>query len=174
MLHHSLSWYWSPLSVSCARVSASQAGSVHVDDTDCYQGMFNALNGVGGGGQLSAQAVDASNSALYATFSVVGFFAGTITNTLGIKVALSFGGIGYSIYVSAYLCYDYTQNIGYVVASGFILGCCAGVLWSAQGQIMMSYPPEASKGRYIFCFWAIFNCGGVIGSLVRSTVRQSV
>jgi hypothetical protein len=83
-----------------------------------------------------------------------------------VRIALSFGGIGYSIYVSSYLCYNYTKNIGYVVASGAILGCCAGVLWSAQGQIMMSYPPEKSKGRYIFYFWAIFNLGGVIGSLV--------
>lgn len=136
--------------------------------TNCDQGMFNALNGLGGGGQKfsKAKANDDSNSALYATFSVVGFFAGTVTNTLGIKSALSFGGIGYSVYVSAYLCFNHTENYGYIVFAGFLLGCCAGVLWSAQGQIMMSYPPEASKGRYIFCFWAIFNMGGVIGSLV--------
>ncbi|KAK3654523.1 hypothetical protein LTR56_003168 [Elasticomyces elasticus] len=129
-------------------------------------GMFNALNGMGGGGQVDTKAVDASNSALYATFAVVGFFAGTITNKLGIKIALSFGGIGYCVYVSAYLCYNHVDSFGYIVAAGFLLGCCAGVLWSAQGQIMMSYPPEASKGRYIFIFWAIFNLGGVIGSLV--------
>ncbi|KAK3072864.1 hypothetical protein LTR53_006050 [Teratosphaeriaceae sp. CCFEE 6253] len=128
-------------------------------------GMFNAINGMGAGGQFSTRATDASNSALYATFAVVGFFAGTITNTLGVKVALSFGGIGYAVYVSAYLCYNHTNNLGYTVAAGALLGCCAGVLWSAQGQIMMSYPAEASKGRYIFVFWAIFNLGGVIGSL---------
>jgi len=32
--------------------------------------------------------------ALYSTFAVVGFFAGTITNKLGIRTALSFGGLG--------------------------------------------------------------------------------
>ena len=31
---------------------------------------------------------------------------------------------------------------------------------------MMSYPPEADKGKYIMVFWGIFNLGGVIGSLV--------
>jgi MFS family permease len=47
-----------------------------------------------------------------------------------------------------------------------VLGCCAGILWSAQGAIMMSYPSEKLKGRYISWFWMIFNLGAVIGSLV--------
>jgi len=95
--------------------------------------MSNAVNGMGGGGQFSTKAADASNSAVYATFAVVGFFAGTVTNTLGVKVALSFGGIGYAVYISSYLCYSHTKNFGYTVAAGALLGCCAGVLWSAQG-----------------------------------------
>lgn len=132
--------------------------------------MFNALNGLGGGGQIEKNdyANNAANCTLYATFAVVGFFAGTITNVLGIRVALSFGGLGYCVYVSSYLCFNHTQNLGYVIFAGLLLGCCAGVLWSAQGAIMMSYPPENLKGRYISWFWIIFNLGGVIGSLVRS------
>lgn len=130
--------------------------------------MFNAENGLGAAGQFGSEsgASDNANSALYATFAVVGFFSGSVTNKLGIKTAISFGGLGYSVNIAAYLCYNHTKNVGFVLFSGFLLGCCAGVLWSAQGQIMMSYPPEASKGRYIFTFWAIFNLGGVIGSLV--------
>lgn len=131
--------------------------------------MFNALNSLGGAGQLSknANANDASNSALYASFAIVGFFAGTVTNALGIRFALLFGGLGYCVYVSSYLCYSNTHSFGYVVFAGFLLGCCAGVLWSAQGAIMMSYPPEKHKGRFISCFWIIFNLGAVIGSLVE-------
>ncbi|KAF2848060.1 MFS general substrate transporter [Plenodomus tracheiphilus IPT5] len=129
-------------------------------------GMFNALNGIGGAGQFDTRASNASNTALYATFSVVGFFAGTVTNTLGIRTALSFGGIGYCVYVSAFLCFSKTSNLGYVIFSGLLLGCCAGILWSAQGAIMMSYPPEKLKGRYISTFWIIFNFGAVIGSLI--------
>jgi MFS family permease len=132
--------------------------------------MFNALTGLGGAGQLDADenltASNASNSALYATFAVVGFFAGTVTNVLGVRIALSFGGLGYCVYVSSFLCFNHTQNFGYVVFSGMLLGCCAGILWSAQGAIMMSYPPEELKGRYISWFWIIFNLGAVIGSLV--------
>lgn len=128
--------------------------------------MFNAVNGLGGGGQVNAKASTDSNTALYATFAFVGFFAGSIANWLGIKVALSFGGIGYCIYIASYLCYSHTENYGFIVFAGFWLGICAGILWAAQGAIMLSYPPEQSKGRYIAVFWMIFNLGGVIGALV--------
>ena len=128
--------------------------------------MFNALNGLGGTGQLDSNASNASNCAVYATFAVVGFFAGSVTNALGIRIALSFGGLGYCVYVSSFLCYNYTKSIGYVVFAGLLLGCCAGILWSAQGAIMMSYPTEKMKGRYISYFWIIFNLGAVIGSVV--------
>jgi hypothetical protein len=129
-------------------------------------GMFNALNGMGGGGQLDPTANNKANTALYSTFAVVGFFAGTFTNKLGIRTALSFGGIGYSIYVASYLSYNHTQNLGFTTFAGALLGVCAGLLWCAQGAIMMSYPPEGSKGRYISWFWMIFNLGAVIGGLV--------
>jgi MFS family permease len=128
--------------------------------------MFNAVNGLGGGGQVNPKASTDSNTAVYSTFSVIGFFAGSIANWLGIKKALSFGGIGYCIYVASYLSYNHTQNYGFMIFAGFLLGCCAGVLWAAQGAIMMAYPPEENKGRYISIFWMIFNMGGVIGSLV--------
>lgn len=130
--------------------------------------MFNALNGLGAAGLPNKHdsAADASNTALYATFAVVGFFAGTVVNTLGIRIALSFGGLGYCLYVSSFLCYSRTQNLGYIVFAGLMLGSCAGILWSAQGAIMMSYPPEKLKGRFISWFWIIFNSGAVIGSLV--------
>lgn len=137
--------------------------------------MFNALNGLGGAGQLgkNAYANDASNCALYATFAIVGFFAGTVTNALGIRFALSFGGLGYCVYVGSYLCWNHTHNFGYIVFAGFFLGCCAGILWSAQGAIMMSYPPERLKGRFISWFWVIFNMGAVIGSLVSLSRSKS-
>lgn len=57
-------------------------------------GMFNALSGLGGAGNLDPKPADDANMALYATFSVVGFFAGTFTNKIGIKLALAFGGTG--------------------------------------------------------------------------------
>lgn len=134
--------------------------------------MFNALNSLGAAGLPNefTSVSDAANTAVYATFAVVGFFAGTVINTVGIRTALSFGGLGYCVYISSYLAYNNTQKaFGYVVFSGALLGCCAGILWSAQGAIMMSYPSEKLKGRFISWFWTIFNLGGVIGSLVSES-----
>ncbi|MCJ1477165.1 hypothetical protein MMC13_005836 [Lambiella insularis] len=129
-------------------------------------GMFNAVNGLGGGGQFDPVVANNSNVALYSTFSVVGFFAGTIVNRMGIKLTLSFGGFGYFLYIASYLSYNHNANAGFVIFAGALLGLCAGLLWAAQGAIMMSFPPEGFKGRYISVFWMIFNLGGVVGSLV--------
>jgi len=129
-------------------------------------GMFNALTGLGGGGQVDASAQNDASTALYSTFAVVAFFSGTIANMLGVKATLAFGGLGYCIYAASFLSYNHNQNRGFVVFAGALLGVCAGLLWTAQGTIMMSYPTEDTKGRYISYFWTIFNLGAVIGSLV--------
>ncbi|KAJ8661466.1 hypothetical protein O0I10_002732 [Lichtheimia ornata] len=134
----------------------------------CCPGMFNALNGLGAGGMMASDIalVNSANSALYACFAVVGFFAGSVTNTLGVKFALTFGSVGYVIYSSSLWVYDAKQISGYVIAAGAILGCCAGIFWSAQGAIMMAYPEEKNKGKYVAIFWALFNIGGILGSVI--------
>ncbi|KAK3192399.1 hypothetical protein K4F52_001612 [Lecanicillium sp. MT-2017a] len=131
-------------------------------------GMYNALAGLGGAGLAQEYLYVQSNSsvALYSTFAVVGFFAGTFANRLGLRTSLAFGGLGYCIYSAAFLSFKHNKNVGFVYFAGAFLGVCAGILWCAQGAIMMAYPPEESKGRYISTFWIIFNLGGVIGSII--------
>ncbi|KAF3388435.1 hypothetical protein F1880_003719 [Penicillium rolfsii] len=129
-------------------------------------GMFNALGGLGGGGKADAKLADDMNTALYSTFAVVGFFAGTIVNRLGVRAALSFGGIGYCLYSISLLVSVHKHVPGFNIFAGAFLGVCAGLLWTAQGTIMMSYPLEQSKGRYFAWFWGIFNIGACIGSLI--------
>jgi len=129
-------------------------------------GMFNALGGLGGGGKTNATLADNMNTALYSTFAVFGFFGGTFVNKLGVKVTLAFGGIGYCIYAISLLVSVHASVGGFNIFAGALLGVCAGLLWTAQGTIMISYPHESSKGRYFAWFWAIFNMGAVIGSLI--------
>ncbi|KIW55631.1 hypothetical protein PV05_04362 [Exophiala xenobiotica] len=129
-------------------------------------GMFNAVNGLGAAGQVNAHDINNANTAVYATFSVVGFFAGTIANKIGLRLTLGIGGFGYCLYIASILCYNHTLNAGFLIFAGSLLGVCAGLLWTAQGSVMMSYPPEKSKGTYIAVFWGIFNLGAVIGGLV--------
>jgi MFS family permease len=132
-------------------------------------GMWNALNGLGGGGLVDAKPANNANVALYSTFAVVGFFAGIATNKLGIRATLSLGGFGYTLYSSSLLCYKHTANSGFLIFAGLQLGLCAGLFWTAQGMVMLSYPTEESKGKYIAWSWMIYNIGAVIGSVVSES-----
>ncbi|KAI7872453.1 major facilitator superfamily domain-containing protein [Spinellus fusiger] len=134
----------------------------------CCPGMFNALMGLGAGGSMSSNIAltDAANGVLYGCFFIVGFFAGSVTNTLGTKSTLTIGSVGYALYASAFWIYDAKKIASIVVIAGAVLGCCAGLFWSAQGAIMMSYPEEKNKGKYVAIFWTLFNLGGIIGSVI--------
>lgn len=55
---------------------------------------------------------------------------------------------------------------GYVIGAGSVLGLSAGLLWTAQGSLMLAYPIESQKGKFIAIFWSIFNLGGVVGAAV--------
>uniref|UniRef100_A0A0W0F2B5 Duf895 domain membrane protein n=1 Tax=Moniliophthora roreri TaxID=221103 RepID=A0A0W0F2B5_MONRR len=130
-------------------------------------GLFNALNGLGAGGQVDSATSANANAALYSTFAVFGFFGGSVNNRLGSKLTLLLGSFGYCLYIGSYLAMNIHPNAGgFVIAAGAILGVCAGLLWSAQGSLMLSYPTEQEKGKFIAIFWTIFNLGAVLGAAV--------
>src|ERR1700689_641833 len=66
-------------------------------------GLFNAVNGLGAGGQLVSTNTANSNSALYSPFPFAAFFAGSINNKLGSRVTLLLGSTGYSLYIGSFL-----------------------------------------------------------------------
>ncbi|KAG7450839.1 MFS general substrate transporter [Guyanagaster necrorhizus] len=137
----------------------------------CFMGpgLFNALNGLGAGGQVDSKTNSNANTALYSTFSFMGFFGGSVNNVLGPRLTLLIGSMGYSLYIGSYLAINIHSNAGgFVVAAGAILGICAGLLWTAQGSLMMAYPTETQKGKFIGIFWSIFNLGGVVGASVAA------
>lgn len=103
---------------------------------------------------------NSGNVALYSTFSVFAFFGGTIANKIGLKPTLIIGSSGYSLYIGALYSTVISQTKArenFVIAAGAILGVCAGLLWTAQGAIMLAYATERAKGRYVALFWSIFN-----------------
>jgi len=57
----------------------------------CCPGIFNALSGLGGGGQINPATADNANVALYSTFATTAFMSGTIVNKLGPRLSLSIG-----------------------------------------------------------------------------------
>ncbi|KAI0520495.1 hypothetical protein KFK09_007971 [Dendrobium nobile] len=132
----------------------------------CCPGMFNALSGMGGGGQVDHDAANNANTALYTTFAIFGLLGGGIYNVLGPRLTLFAGCSTYILYAGSFLYYNHHSQQTFVIVSGGILGVGAGLLWAGQGAIMTSYPPPSRKGTYISIFWSIFNLGGVIGGLI--------
>ncbi|GAA0185947.1 hypothetical protein Leryth_004655 [Lithospermum erythrorhizon] len=132
----------------------------------CCPGMFNALSGMGGAGQVDNTASNNANTALYTTFAIFGILGGGLYNILGPQKTLFAGCSTYVLYAGSLLYYNHTHKQGFVIVAGALLGIGAGLLWAAQGAIMTSYPPQDRKGTYISMFWSIFNLGGVIGGLI--------
>ncbi|KAF9466868.1 major facilitator superfamily domain-containing protein [Collybia nuda] len=130
-------------------------------------GLFNALNGLGAGGQVDSTTSANANTALYSTFAAGAFFSGSVTNKIGARLSLLLGSTGYALYIGSFLAMNIHPGAGaFVIAAGVVLGFCAGLLWTAQGSLMLAYPTEDQKGKFIGVFWAIFNLGAVVGASV--------
>ncbi|CAL5018687.1 unnamed protein product [Urochloa decumbens] len=133
----------------------------------CCPGMFNALSGMGGGGQVDPRIADNANTALYACFAVFGILGGGAHNLLGPRLTLFIGALTYPLYAGSFLYYNHNSSSqAFPVTAGALLGAGAGFLWAAQGAIMTSYPPANRRGTYISLFWCLFNLGGVLGGLL--------
>ncbi|KAL1941804.1 hypothetical protein VTO73DRAFT_6804 [Trametes versicolor] len=134
-------------------------------------GMFSAVSNLGAGGLSDITLSDTSQGVLYGTFAITGLVSGGISNLLGPRLTLFLGTLGYALYVGSLWCYQ-TQGTGwFVILAGAILGVSAALLWSAQGAIMMSYPLEKDKGKAFAIFWAIFQLGAFIGSIIALAIN---
>ncbi len=154
-------WYYASTQVQVAMISII-----------CFlePGLFNALTGLGGAGQIDATAADNANTALYSSFCVFAFVVGPFVNRFGFKWTVFVGTLGYAIYAASFLCYNFTRNDGFVIFGGANLGACAAILWVAQGGMLTSYPYEEEKGRYVSWFWGVFSLGSFLGALVSRTI----
>ncbi|KAI1434769.1 putative MFS transporter [Xylaria sp. CBS 124048] len=133
----------------------------------CLPGIYNALTGIGGSGQVDPTAAANANVALLSTTAATALFiAGPVFSWVGPRICFLLGGWTYALYTGSLLHFNHHQTGSFVIASGAILGIGASFLWIVQGAIMTTYVEESQKGRAIAFFWIVFNLGGGIGSLV--------
>ncbi|KAG0284368.1 hypothetical protein BGZ96_011260 [Linnemannia gamsii] len=133
-------------------------------------GMFNAMSSIGNAGKHSSTSQNlaiTSSSIAY----IIGFLvAGGAHNMIGPRLCVAFGGFTFFLYAGAmYMARDDDRSL-YPPIAGILLGLGAGCIWVTQGAMMMSYPTEDNKGKYIACFWAIYNLGAVLGSVLPLTM----
>ncbi|PHH83059.1 hypothetical protein CDD82_3717 [Ophiocordyceps australis] len=132
----------------------------------CLPGMYNALTGLGGSGQVDSTVAANATVALLATTAVTAlFFAGPLFSWAGPRACFLAGGWTYALYSGSLLNFNHASNGAFVIAAGSLLGIGSALVWVVQGAIMTTYVPEAQRGRAIAVFWVIFNLGGGIGSL---------
>ncbi|KAJ3557296.1 hypothetical protein NM688_g1544 [Phlebia brevispora] len=134
-------------------------------------GMYAAVTNLGAGGTEDIALSDISNAVLYAMFSLSGFVSGGINNLLGPKLSLLLGTLGYALYVGALWCFQAQGTRWFLIFAGAILGAAAALLWSAQGSIIMGYPLEKDKGKAFGVFWAIYQLGSFIGSVIALAIN---
>ncbi|THG93486.1 hypothetical protein EW026_g7764 [Hermanssonia centrifuga] len=113
----------------------------------------------------------ATPGVLYGMFALTGLISGGISNLLGPRLTLFIGTLGYALYFGALWCLQTQGTRWFLVLAGAILGMTAALLWSAQGSIMMSYPLEKDKGKAFAVFWAIFQFGSFIGSVISLAIN---
>ena len=128
--------------------------------------MFLVLASLGGAGQLNAQTADNANIILYVIFAVFSIVAGPIVNAMGPRITLSLGALGYALYGASFWSYNNDQNSGFVLFGGAACGVGAAFLWASSGQIITSYPSEASKSVHITGFYMMSYLGAVLGGLI--------
>lgn len=119
--------------------------------------MYNALSGIGGGGQLDTTTAAKGHIAL-ASVSAFGniFIAPVVTNILGPKWTIFIGGLPYVLYAGSLLAYNHISSQPFVIGASAVLGMGASLLWIAQGSVMTGYPLPEQHGRMIGVFWIIF------------------
>lgn len=128
--------------------------------------MYNALQGLGGSGQIDSTVAANGNVALLScTAATALFLVGPLFSILGPRITFLIGGWTYALYSGSLLNFNHTENGSFVIGAAAILGIGASFLWVVQGAIMTTYVPESQKGRAIAVFWIIFNLGGGVGSL---------
>ncbi|KAI9298015.1 hypothetical protein K502DRAFT_300049 [Neoconidiobolus thromboides FSU 785] len=131
----------------------------------CTVGIFNVMLSIGSNG-LDSTLGNTSTVAVNTLFIFSGLLGGSVVNLLGPRLSLGISSLGYCFYAVSFYIYHKTGAWWPIILGGCILGLCAGVLWSAQGQIMLSYPTEGQKGLYVSIFWMIFNLGSVLGGFI--------
>lgn len=123
---------------------------------------------MGAAGASDPGTVSLANAILYLCFAIFGYCGGTFFNLFGPRITCTVGSLTYAFYaICVYLSgNDENWSQSLFLFSAALLGCGAGWLWTAQGAIMLSYPPEEKKASYISEFWVIFNIGGLLGGIL--------
>ncbi|OJJ62914.1 hypothetical protein ASPSYDRAFT_55656 [Aspergillus sydowii CBS 593.65] len=136
-------------------------------------GLYNAMQSTGAGGQQSPYLVMAANSVLGATMVLTCALGSVVANCVGLKNALVFGTTGYCVYAASLYTNNRYGNEWFVYLGATACGITAGVFWAAEGAIMIGYPIDSQRGRYLAYWLAYRNGGSIVGGIINLAFNYS-
>ncbi|GAA5881917.1 hypothetical protein JCM3774_001295 [Rhodotorula dairenensis] len=124
-------------------------------------GLWNGAQSLGAGGALEPYLVNAGNSIVFSLMGLGCVFAPLIINKIGVKNTLLAGTLGWSVYTAALYQNNRWGTEWFVILGAVICGISAGLYWAAEGAIVLSYPEQHKRGRYL-AVWLFFKNSGTI------------
>ncbi|KAK1498930.1 hypothetical protein CCUS01_02550 [Colletotrichum cuscutae] len=130
-------------------------------------GLYNAMQSTGAGGQQTPYLVMSANAVLGVMMVVTCSMGSVVANRIGLKNALIFGTTGYALYSASLYTNNRYGNEWFVYVGSAACGITAGVFWAAEGAIMISYPEDQKRGRYLAYWLAYRNGGSIVGGAIN-------
>lgn len=90
-----------------------------------------------------------------------------VANRFGLKAALIFGSTGYIVYSAALYTNNRYGTKWFMYLGSVLCGASAGIFWTAEGSIMLSYPAPDTRGRYLSYWLAYRNSGSILGGAIN-------
>ncbi|OCF32133.1 membrane protein [Kwoniella heveanensis BCC8398] len=142
----------------------------------CGPAMADAISGLGGGGQATPWTVNAATCASYCAVAVISLLGGPLASRMGIKLMLIVGASTFAINGSAYYVNSKYGIQWYLIFGRFLYGAGFGFWYVAEAAIILSYPEEGRRGKYLAIWVGSRNLGQLVGgsiSLARNAKQAA-
>ncbi|KAL2207087.1 hypothetical protein CC79DRAFT_1383177 [Sarocladium strictum] len=136
-------------------------------------GLYNAMQSTGAGGQQTPYLVMGANAVLGVMMVVTCSLGSVVANRIGLKNALIFGTTGYSVYAASLYTNNRYGTEWFVYLGAAACGITAGIFWAAEGAIMIGYPVDSQRGRYLAYWLAYRNGGSIVGGIINLAFNYS-
>lgn len=100
--------------------------------------VWGAMNSLGAGGQATPWLVNSANALTFCLMILTAFLTSTITDLVGVNLALFLGGIGYAPYCAG-LYLNNVQGTKWLMLFGAATcGLSAGLFWGIEAGVFFS------------------------------------
>lgn len=125
------------------------------------------MNSLGAGGEESPHLVNSANGMSFSIMVLTCYLSSIFVKRLGVKGALLFGTLGYCPYAAGLYTNNRFGTQWFVLFGAALCGISAGVFWSVEAAIALSYPEPHNQGRFLG-FWLSFRLGGqLVGGAIN-------